>query len=339
MNASPVERMMLEHDILPRQRLASHAVYPHLRLRPTPSRRPATHLLATARLRPILPRRHPARRTLYRLLPPQLAVRRRTPLARRTLPRDATASGAGQLARPRHAATPPQRRPGRRLAQALATPPAAVGRGPDPYPLPRPARPRPPRTVSRSGQERHHSLPRLRHRLPDPPRPTLHPGVDDGLPGREVGGGAATLVASLPQPGRAAPAVAVGPGFLDRGRDSLFASGTLPLSDAGDRAGQEGRGGRRAQRQPGLLDLATGRLEYVHPARDGRRPQGHGVDLRSCPQSRGSSGSSRPRALGLCLLALSDADAVGGKPVVSSSLRHRDELSSVERGACQDVQS
>jgi hypothetical protein len=177
MNASPIERMMLDQDILPRQRLASYAVYPHLRLRPTASRPPAALLLATARLRTLLSRSHPARRTLHRLLPTLLAIRRRTPFARHALARDGAASPTHQLTRPRHPAASPQPGSGRRSAQGVASPPATLGRRSHPHPLPRPTRPRSPRVGSRPGQERHHALPRLCHRLPDPLRSTLHRGV------------------------------------------------------------------------------------------------------------------------------------------------------------------
>ena len=185
MNASSVPRMVLVNRTVPVRRLACHALYHHS-LRRAAARRPTLAVLpAPARFQPHLHRRRLPPRLVHRLLPPLLPSRRLLGPGHRAVPRDHSQGHPQGLAQPRRPVAPPQPRLERRGAALLASPPAAGRHRPGVDPLPRPADARLERGLPRAGQERHQSLPRLRHRLRQLPRPTLHLGPDDGRARRE----------------------------------------------------------------------------------------------------------------------------------------------------------
>src|SRR5260370_23843668 len=103
MNASPELRMTLLTRVASARRLASQAVYSHLRPGPTPGRFLAPPGPEAQGLPLGLHRRHPAGRPLRRLLSARLAVRRRPRLAPAALLRDPPTGPACQPPRPRSA--------------------------------------------------------------------------------------------------------------------------------------------------------------------------------------------------------------------------------------------
>src|SRR6266699_506733 len=241
MNASPILRMALAQRTVPGRRLASHAVYPDTLPGPPPRRSPAPGPPAPDRLPLPLPGPHAARPAAGRRLLVDLPVRRLPALAPRPLPGDRTPGPAPLAAGPGGVGAPPQRRPGRPASAQPAPPAAASGRRPDPGPLPRPAVGRPGRGLPQQGQGRHQPLPRLRHRVPAPARPAVHPGADPRGARRAPRRRPQTSAPALRTAGRPpAPALA-GPRFLQRGRHPLPASGAVRLPDAVAVAWSQGR--------------------------------------------------------------------------------------------------
>src|ERR1700747_3462771 len=195
-------------------------------------------------------RRHPLDRPVLRCQPYHLSGRRLCRSPRRSLRHRRTRCPAGHPASLRPTATTTQPCPTRRLTPRLTPPPPTAGHRPHPHPLPRQTPQGARRNLPQSGQERHQPLPCLRHSLRHPKRPTFHRGSDICPTPRSLASSAATSVARGGSGGGPTALSAVGSWLLQRGRDSLPATGSLWLVDAVGVAGAQGRSTPRGVREP-----------------------------------------------------------------------------------------
>src|SRR4051812_26051515 len=285
--------------------------------------------------RPQVPRRAAAHLVVLCRRTPHLALGCLPILARRPVRRGGPLGPDRHPARLRRAATPAQRRPGRRSAPALAPPGAAPGRRPDPDPLPWPAAARPRRGLPLPGQGRDQPLPRLRHALCDPPRLPLHRGADGRQGRRTAGGGPQSTAPPGRRRRRPLPLVAAGSRLLQRGRDPLPPGGAAPVPDAGDLPRPRPRRPARTERDQRLLDPGEERLRHLHAARC-PRAAGPGVDLCEVPLLPRPVAPPWQAAAGLRLLGAGAAVLRLGEGDVSAAVRHRDDLSAVASGADPD---
>src|SRR6516162_345456 len=335
MNASPVRRMMLDHDIMSPRRLASHAVYSHRQPGASSGHATTAPTHGPDRFRTNLSGHHPAYHSLRRLCSTYFSLRRRPRLATRPFDRNRSPGALGQPPRPSPPGTTCQQDPAGQFAllAGTSTPP---GPRPDAAALPRSTLCPGQRTLPRPSQERHHALPRLRHRLPDPTRPACDAGSELRPPGRELGRRSATSASLGPSSGCSSQTAAVGPRFLQRRGHPLLASGPLPVFAAGAAEGSPGGSSQGSRRDAGVRLLAAWRFWLVSAASDGG-PNGHGGHLRPLPQPGGSAWQERSAAAGVRLLGLASRSSAAGERSVSSAFWHRDELPADEPMPCADL--
>src|ERR1017187_4313268 len=264
-----------------------------------------------------------------------VAVRRLRANEGRTVGRNRAASALDHIARVRQLAKRRQSGPGQRCAQVPAQTQTtrrhrspfgsllwlAYGRSQGDLPL--------------AGQSRHAQLSRLRQRLRGVSRPAFHDRIDAGRVWREDETDRAAAVGADTQDVRSAWSFAARSRVLLDRRDSLFAAGAGAVLDAGGRAWTQAERGRAAHGHPRVSKVESKWLGPTHAA--GRQSQGDRVDLRALRQPPGQTEKARPLRLGLRLLGLQAGFDKMGKRYLSKSLRHRNELSAVERGAHQDV--